>query len=118
MAGRGSARQTVRSPEEETFRQYYNDLLGREIIRPLQLAELLFAEGIISNKTKESVTSDVYVEHKRVVLDAVQHALASASNPEKMFQTLLIVLRKTGFDTYWMEQFNAGECTISSQACT
>ena len=105
----------VPSPEEETFHRFYNQLL-RDINRPVQLAQLLFADGIISSETKEGVTSDADVNQKQALLDAIQHALAN--NPKKAFQRLIEALRETGLYNLLsdMEKFNSGECTISLQA--
>ena len=108
------AKPSVRSPEEETFRRFYSDLL-REISRPVLLAKLLFDYDIISSETKESVTSNADMKKKRALLDAVQHALANAPDPGKMFQSLLIALGKTGFGAYMysMRRFITGECANS-----
>ena len=110
------AKQPVRSPEEETFHRYYNKLLsGIYFIETT--ARLLFADGIISSETKETITSNIGVEGKRTLLGAIQHALENAPDPEKTFQSLLVALSggMFMFSTVCdeMKNFNRGECTIS-----
>ena len=109
-------KRSVRSPEEETFHRYYNRLLD-DINSPNELARLLFADGIISSETKETVTSNTDVDQTPSLLDAVQHALENAPDPEKTFRSLLVALGTTctrrSSVGYEMKKFNSGECTIS-----
>ena len=110
--------------EVEAFRRYYNDLL-REVDRPVEFAQLLFAEDIISSEKKNAITSDEDVEGKRVLLDAAEHALVHASDREAMFRSLVTALRRVGCSTYSMNEFVDGEHTntmwlklISCGMCT
>ena len=107
-------RQPVSSPEEETFHRYYKKLLS-DIYSPLELAWSLFDDGIISSETKKTITWNRGVEQKRTLLDAIQHALENAPDPEKTFQSSLVTLRKACSRSVCdeMENFNLGECTIS-----
>ena len=103
----------ARSSEEELLHQHYNKLLN-DIFWPERLAELLVADGIISSETKEIVTSKRGVERTRTLLDAVQHALENAPNPEQTFQRLLVALRVTCDDS--VRNKMEGECAISLEA--
>ena len=111
------AKLPVRSPEVETFHRYYNKLFS-DIYSPVNLAELLFADGIISSETKENVILNTGAERTRTLLDAVQHTLEKAPDPGKTFQSLLVALRTS----FWsivpdqMEKFYSGEYTISLEA--
>ena len=102
------AKTPSRSPEVEAFRREYNDLLGR-VIRPVELARLLFSEGIISSETKNAITSDKDVQGKRTLLDAVEHALVHASDREAMFKSLVEALKKIDYYTYHIKEFVHGE---------
>ena len=88
-----------RSPEVEAFRHYYNRLLN-DVRYPVQLARSLLTKGIISSETKNAITSDKDVEGKRVLLDAVEHALMHASDREAMFRSLVEALRSFHSDYY------------------
>ena len=97
-----------RSPEVEAFRREYKDLL-RHVYRPVELAQSLFSEGVISSETKNATTSDEDVEGKRILLHAAEHALVHASDREAMFQNLMEALKKIRYNTYWIKKFVNGE---------
>ena len=100
-----------RSPEVALIPRYYDDLL-RWVYRPVQLARLLLSDGIIANKTAETITSDQDVQHKRKLLDAVQDSVEHRPNPDETIRQLLVALEKTGVSTtyiHWMKVFVDGE---------
>ena len=106
-----SGKSPPRSPEEALILHIYDHLL-RVVSRPVQLAQLLLSDGIITNKTAETITSDEEVQHKRTLLDAIQDAVVHRPNPEETIQRLFIALEKTGFDAdhiRWLEEFVDGE---------
>ena len=104
----GTAKTPSRSPEVEAFRREYNDLL-HYVDRPVELAHLLFSEGVISSETEDAITSDEDVEGKHVLLDAVDHALLHASDREAMFRSVVRALEKIYDYTYLMKEFVDGE---------
>ena len=104
----GHTKPPSRSPEVEAFRQTYKYLL-HHVRRPVKLAQLLFAQGIISSETKNAITSDEDVEGKRALLDAAEHALVHASDREAMFQSLVEALEKVYEYTNEMKKFVDGE---------
>ena len=87
------AKTPSRSPEVEAFRREYNDFL-RYVDRPVELAHLLFSEDVVSSETKDAITSDEDEDGKRILLDAVEHALVHASDREAKFQSLVRALEK------------------------
>ena len=100
-----------RSPEVALIPHFYDDLL-RWVSRPVQLSELLMSDGIITDKTAETITSNEDVQHKRKLLDAVQDSVEHRPNPEETIQQLLIALEKTGVHFYYialMKDFIEGE---------
>ena len=105
-----STKSPLLSPEVAAFRQEYKYLL-RYVDRPVELARLLFAEGIISSETKNAITSDEDVEGKRAILDAAEHALVQASDREAAFRSLVEVLTKVYKYTNDMIEFVDGEHT-------
>ena len=100
-----------RSPEELLIPRFYDYLL-RKVSSPTHLTQLLLSDGIITNKTAETITSDEDVQHKRTLLDAVQDTVVHRPNPEETIRRLFIALEKTGFgrDTIrFFEKFIDGE---------
>ena len=110
----GNAESSLPSCEVAAFRRYYDSLL-RNVRRPVQLAELLFADGLISKETKTKLTSDEDLEQKRTLLDAIQDALVHASDRKEMFQTLLRALYEINLSqtATYMKNFVDGEYTTS-----
>ena len=90
----GTVKPSLRSPEEAAFARYYDDLL-RISLRPVQLAELLYSDGIIRSETNKKVTSEEDEDHaKRILLDAVQCALAQSSDQEEVMSSFCSALEK------------------------
>ena len=107
-----TAKSSFRSPEEAALRRYYNDIL-RDVSRPVQLAELLFSEGIIRNETKQKVTFDKEKEHAvRAVLHDVQLALAQSSDRKKLMLSLCLALEKSGVPSSDEEWWKFGTARI------
>ena len=99
------------SPEVALIPRFYNEFL-QEISHPVQLAQLLLSDGIITNKTAETITSDEDVQHKRTLLDAIQDTVVHRPQPEETIRRLFIALEKTGFSTdniRFLEEFVEGE---------
>ena len=103
-------------PEVAAFRRYYNDLL-EHVNRPVDLAELIFSDDIISREVKDSITAArTDVEQRRTVLDAFEHALLQSSQPSATMRSLWGAFQQAGFLTGCfldMEQFVDGEYKIS-----
>ena len=103
-------------PEVTAFRQYYNVLLG-DVRRPVDLAESLFLDSVISREAKNSVTSaSTDVAQRRAVLDAFQNALLQSSEPSTTMRSLRRAFERARLDNYYIrkvEKFVDGEHTIS-----
>ena len=100
-------------PEVEAFRRYYKKLL-KDVDRPVDLAELLFSDGIISLEAKDSITSASTsdVEQRRAVLGAFQHALLQSSEPSATMRSLRRAFEQAGFSNAFfrfMERVVEGE---------
>ena len=104
----GTAKSPFGSAEEAGFARYYEHLL-RDVSRPVKLAELLFFEGIVTSETKESIISNEDQGQKRALLDAIQISLACSRNANKVMKILCKALEKVGVNTYYMQDFIAGE---------
>ena len=99
------------SPEVALIPHFYDDFL-QEISHPVQLAQLLLSDGIITNKTAETITSDEDVQHKRTLLDAIQDTVVHGPQPEETIRRLFKALEKTGWDPESirvLEKFVEGE---------
>ena len=99
------------SPEVALIPHFYDEFF-EEISHPVQLAQLLLSDGIITNKTAETITSDEDVQHKRTLLDAIQDTVVHRPHPEETIRRLFIALEKTGFTTDYirfLEEFVEGE---------
>ena len=99
------------SAEVALIPSFYYELL-HSVSRPVQLAELLLSDGIITNETAETITSNEDVQHKRKLLDAVQDSVEHRPNPEEIIRQLLAALEKTGVDIFRinsMKEFVEGE---------
>ena len=103
---------TTPSPslQELAIRRHYNTLLSL-ISSPVQLAELLFSDGIIRRETNERVTSEEDEDHaKRILLDAVQCALAQTSDQEEVMSSFCSTLEKVGVRSeYYGQPFYIGK---------
>ena len=84
-----------RSPETAIIPRLYNILVD-VLSRPVQVAELLLSDGIITSKTAETISSDEDVGHKRTLLDAVQDVVVHSPHPEETISRLFIAMKKTG----------------------
>ena len=104
-------RSPPRSPEEALIPYFYDGFL-EAVSRPVQLAELLMSDGIITNKTAKSITSNKGVQHKQTLLDAIQDTVVHGPHPEETIRLLFIALEKTSVSTEdirVLEEFVDGE---------
>ena len=109
----GAVKPLLRSPEEVAIAHYYQELLSA-VVRPVQLAELLASNRIISRETKESVATKKDKESAmRTLLDAVQCALAQSTHTATLMSSVYFALERSGFPSSYsmkIKAFIAGEC--------
>ena len=113
----GAAKPPSLCLEVEAFRRYYNDLAPTFRRHAVDLAKVLFSDGVISKEVKESVSSaSPDVERGKVLQDAFQQALVESSDPSATMRSLRRAFQQAFGSTYYndkMKKFVDGECTIS-----
>ena len=113
----GAAKPPSPSLEAEAFRRYYIDLVPYFRYGPVEQAEVLVSQGVISKEVKKSVSSaSTDVERGKVLQEAFQQALVQTSDPSATMRSLRRAFEQAGLSTSSideMEEFVDGECTIS-----
>ena len=81
----------------DVFRKHYAGL-QHAIISPLELAGLLYSDGLINEGTKNEVNSSNAPPCAKAacLLDAVERTLGASSQPESVLSRLCNVLERSG----------------------